>query len=240
MDLIISIPAAIGLGALHSLEPGHGKGLISAYLVATRGKTKDAVLLGSVSAVTHTMSIVILSFATASAIKLLTPDSLSRWLELLSGVLIILIGTRILYHHVRPRIVSIGKLSANHDAIHEHHHHDHHHHHHHHQHDQKKPSSLAGIITVGLLTGLIPCPSAMAIFLASLTANQISLGLVLVSAFSLGSAVTMSVIGILIVHAGKTVKQMDRIGFVRSLNLLSSLLILGLGVAVTFQALLVA
>jgi ABC-type nickel/cobalt efflux system permease component RcnA len=80
----------------------------------------------------------------------------------------------------------------------------------------------------------------MAIFLASLTADQISLGLVLVSAFSLGSAVTMSVIGILIVHAGKTVKQMDRIGFVRSLNLLSSLLILGLGVVVTIQALLEA
>jgi ABC-type nickel/cobalt efflux system permease component RcnA len=79
----------------------------------------------------------------------------------------------------------------------------------------------------------------MAIFLASLTADEISLGFVLVAAFSLGSAVMMSVIGVLIVHAGNTVKQMNRIGFVRSLNLLSSLLILGLGVAVTFQALLV-
>ncbi|SEB61546.1 sulfite exporter TauE/SafE family protein [Paenibacillus sp. GP183] len=235
MDLILSIPAAIGLGALHSLEPGHGKGVISAYLIATRGKTRDAVLLGLVSSITHTFSIVILSVAATSAIKLLAPDSLTRWLELLSGVLITIIGARILYRHVRPRMVSIGKLSANHDAIHEHHHHEHHHHHHHHQ---EKPSSLAGIVTVGLLTGLIPCPSAMAIFLASLTADQISLGLVLVSAFSLGSAVTMSMIGILIVHAGKTVKMMDRIGFVRSLNLLSSLLILGLGVAVTFQALL--
>jgi nickel/cobalt exporter len=236
MDLILSIPAAIGLGALHSLEPGHGKGVISAYLIATRGKTRDAVLLGLVSSITHTFSIIILSVAATSAVKLLTPDSLTRWLELLSGVLITIIGARILYRHVRPRMVSIGKLSANHDAIHEHHHHGHHHHHH----DHKKPSSLAGIVTVGLLTGLIPCPSAMAIFLASITADQISLGLVLVSAFSLGSAVTMSVIGILIVNAGKTVKQMDRIGFVRSLNLLSSLLILGLGVAVTFQALLVA
>jgi nickel/cobalt transporter (NicO) family protein len=236
MDLILSIPAAIGLGALHSLEPGHGKGVISAYLIATRGKTRDAVLLGLVSSITHTFSIIILSVAATSAVKLLAPDSLTRWLELLSGVLITIIGARILYRHVRPRMVSIGKLSANHDAIHEHHHHGHHHHHH----DHKKPSSLAGIVTVGLLTGLIPCPSAMAIFLASITADQISLGLVLVSAFSLGSAVTMSVIGILIVNAGKTVKQMDRIGFVRSLNLLSSLLILGLGVAVTFQALLVA
>jgi nickel/cobalt exporter len=236
MDLMLSIPAAIGLGALHSLEPGHGKGVISAYLIATRGKARDAVLLGLISAVTHTLSIVILSVAATSAVKLFAPDSLTRWLELLSGVLITIIGARILYRHVRPRIVSIGKLSAKHDDIYEHHHHEHHHHHH----NQGKPSSLAGIVTVGLLTGLIPCPSAMAIFLASLTADQISLGVVLVAAFSLGSAVTMSVIGVLIVHAGKTVKQMDRIGFVRSLNLLSSLLILGLGVVVTFQALLAA
>jgi nickel/cobalt exporter len=234
MELMLSIPAAIGLGALHSLEPGHGKGVISAYLIATRGKARDAVLLGLISAVTHTLSIVILSVAATSAVKLLAPDSLTRWLELLSGVLITIIGARILYRHVRPRIVSIGKLSAKHDDIYEHHHHEHHHLHH----NQGKPSSLAGIVTVGLLTGLIPCPSAMAIFLASLTADQISLGVVLVGAFSLGSAVTMSVIGVLIVHAGKTVKQMDRIGFVRSLNLLSSLLILGLGVVVTFQALL--
>jgi nickel/cobalt transporter (NicO) family protein len=236
MDLMLSIPAAIGLGALHSLEPGHGKGVISAYLIATRGKARDAVLLGLISAVTHSMSIVILSVAATSAVKLLTPDSLTRWLELLSGILITIIGARILYRHVRPRIVSIGKLSAKHDEISEHHHHEHHHHHH----NQRKPSSLAGIVTVGLLTGLIPCPSAMAIFLASLTADQIALGLVLVASFSIGSAVTMSVIGVLIVHAGKTVKQMDRIGFVRSLNLLSSLLILGLGVVVTFQALLMA
>lgn len=234
MDLMLSIPAAIGLGALHSLEPGHGKGVITAYLIATRGKTRDAVLLGLISAVTHTLSIVILSVAATSAVKLFAPDSLTRWLELLSGVLITIIGARILYRHVRPRIVSMGKLSAKHHDVSDHHHHEHHHHHHHHG----QPASLAGIVTVGLLTGLIPCPSAMAIFLASLTADRIPIGLGLVSAFSLGSAVTMSVIGILIVHAGKTVKRMERIGFVRSLNLISSLLILGLGVVVTFQALL--
>lgn len=236
MDLMLSIPAAIGLGALHSLEPGHGKGAISAYLIATRGKTRDAVLLGLISAVTHTMSIVILSLAANSAIKLFAPDSLTHWLELLSGILITIIGARILYSHVRPRIVSMGKLSAKHRDVFEHHHHGHHHHHH----DHGQPSSLAGIVTVGLLTGLIPCPSALAIFLASLTADRIPLGLELVAAFSLGSAVTMSVIGILIVHAAKTVKRMERFGFVRSLNLLSSLLILSLGIVVTLQALLEA
>jgi nickel/cobalt exporter len=236
MDFMISIPAAIGLGALHSLEPGHGKGVISAYLIATRGKTRDAVLLGLISAVTHTFSIVILSIGANSAIQLFAPDNLTRWLELLSGILITIIGARILYRHFHPRIVSMGRLSGSRLDICEH---DHHHglHHHHHDHDGQS-TKLGGIVTVGLLTGLIPCPSAMAIFLASLTADRIPLGLGLVAAFSLGSAVTMSVIGILIVHAGKTVKRMERIGFVRSLNLLSSLLILGLGVVVTVQALL--
>lgn len=129
----------------------------------------------------------------------------------------------------------MGRLSGSPHDICEH---DHHHGLHHHHHDHGQSTKLGGIVTVGLLTGLIPCPSAMAIFLASLTADRIPLGLGLVTAFSLGSAVSMSVIGILIVRAGKTVKRMERIGFVRSLNLLSSLLILGLGVVVTVQALL--
>lgn len=46
MDILFSIPGSIGLGALHSLELGHGKGVISAYLIATRGKRQDDMLLG--------------------------------------------------------------------------------------------------------------------------------------------------------------------------------------------------
>jgi ABC-type nickel/cobalt efflux system permease component RcnA len=163
----------------------------------------------------------------------LAPDSLILWIELVSGILITCIGAKILYRHLRPRIVSLGGLTdKKKQEVCEHHHHGHHHHHH----TNETPTSFLRLISVGLLTGLIPCPSAMAIFLAALTADQIPLGVGLVAAFSLGSAVTMSAIGILVVRAGESIKRLEKINFVRSLNFASSLLILGLGVLVTLQS----
>jgi nickel/cobalt exporter len=236
MNFLLTLPAAIGLGALHALEPGHGKGVISAYLVATRGKMKSAVLLGVVSAITHTFSVIVLAFTASTAIKLLAPGILIGWIEMISGIMIMLIGASILHRHFRPSITSLGKLSQiHHDQRDAHHDHDHGHHHWHPKHEE--PSSLFGVISVGLLTGLIPCPSAIAIFLASLNADHLTVGIGLVAAFSLGSAISMSAIGILVVRSSAVIKRLDRIGFVRSLNMVSSILILGLGVMVTWHSL---
>jgi nickel/cobalt exporter len=233
MELFLTIPAAIGLGALHSLEPGHGKGVLSAYLITTHAKTKDAIMLGFTSAVTHTLTIVVLAFLTSSTVKWLAPESLIHWIEVISGILITLIGANILYRHLYPRMISMGKLSLQYTAGNEHDHHEHHHHHHSHE----TPTSLRRMMIIGILTGLIPCPSAMAIFLAALTADQIPLGVELVAAFSLGSAITMSTIGILVIRAGAAVKKLEKINFARRLNLISSLLILGLGIFVTMESL---
>jgi ABC-type nickel/cobalt efflux system permease component RcnA len=42
------VPIAIGLGAMHALEPGHAKTMTAAYLVGIHGRWHDAVLLGLV------------------------------------------------------------------------------------------------------------------------------------------------------------------------------------------------
>ena len=42
---ILYFPTAVGLGALHALEPGHAKTLTAAYLIGTKGTKRDAVLL---------------------------------------------------------------------------------------------------------------------------------------------------------------------------------------------------
>jgi len=54
---------AFWLGALHALEPGHGKSIMGAYLVASRGGVRHAVLLGIVVTITHTIIVFILAFA---------------------------------------------------------------------------------------------------------------------------------------------------------------------------------
>ena len=64
METMYLIPLAIGLGVLHSLEPGHGKGVVSAYLITHHAKVKDVIIVGIISAIAHTLSIVFLAVAT--------------------------------------------------------------------------------------------------------------------------------------------------------------------------------
>ena len=230
MDLMYTIPAAIGLGALHSLEPGHGKGVITAYLVSSGAKIKDAVMLGIISASAHTLSIALLAFSASSTVRVLFPQNLSYWFQLVSGIIVIYIGLNI----ISQRIFSPkgAKIESHCSHTHTHGHCDH---------ANKKPSSkalgpLRGLFLTGFFTGLVPCPSALAILLAAVSADKIPLGLGLVGAFSIGSAVTMVTIGILVVRAGNAIKRLEKWHVVNRLALVSSFLILFLGGALILQS----
>src|SRR5262249_5170514 len=58
--LAVTLAVAFFLGAAHALTPGHGKTIVAAYLVGSRGKVWDAVYLGSIVTLTHTSSVFIL------------------------------------------------------------------------------------------------------------------------------------------------------------------------------------
>lgn len=230
MDLIYTIPAAIGLGALHSLEPGHGKGVISAYLISSGAKIKDAVLLGIVSALTHTLSIALLALSASSTLKILFSQNLSYWFQLVSGIIVIYIGLNI----ISQRIFASGeKIDPN---------QSHSHHHagcscgHAHRNLTKISPSWQSLCLTGFFTGLVPCPSALAILLTAISADKIPLGLGLVGAFSIGSALTMVTIGILIVRASNSIKGLEKWQVVNRLALVSSMLILFLGGALILQS----
>ncbi len=229
MDLMYTIPAAIGLGALHSLEPGHGKGIISAYLISSGAKIKDAVMLGIISASAHTFSIALLAFSASSTIKILFPQNLSYWFQLMSGIIVIYIGLNIVSQRLFPS--KRAKIESPHN--------------HNHGcdcgHDHVPPPSntsspLRGLFLTGFFTGLVPCPSALAILLAAISAGKIPLGLGLVGAFSIGSALTMVTIGILVVRASSSIKRLEKWHVVNRLALVSSLLILFLGGALILQS----
>ena len=53
--LVLMLLAAFGWGALHALSPGHGKAMVAAYLIGTRGTSRDALVLGATVTVTHTI-----------------------------------------------------------------------------------------------------------------------------------------------------------------------------------------
>ena len=129
---------AFGIGALHAVEPGHGKTMVAAYLVGSRGTPKHALLLGGMVTFTHTVSVFLLGFITLFLSQYIMPETLTRYLGVLSGLAIVWIGGILLYRRWRTyRGLAHHHHHHEHDHSHDHgHSHSHSHgHDHSHQHD---------------------------------------------------------------------------------------------------------
>jgi nickel/cobalt transporter (NicO) family protein len=140
--IILAMVVAFGLGAFHALSPGHGKTVVGAYLVGTRGTAKHAVLLGAIVTITHTLGVFVLGLVTLYASKYVLPEKLYPWLGFFSGLAVVVIGFSLFLQRYR------ALYSHSHDGhshTHEHHHeHVHPHEHHHdggHVHDHSHPHS---------------------------------------------------------------------------------------------------
>jgi len=256
--MLVAIPSAIALGALHSMEPGHGKGVMTAYLISSRARLRDAVLLGFTNALSHTFSILMLAIIATTALQYMMPQHIEAWLGLISGAVIMVIGMRMVYQRLYPPVVSLGGIRqregahtyvCSHGHVHHIHdesgHHDHHHHDidHVHVHGEELPvlqmenqlRSKRRLLSIGVLTGLIPCPSALVMLLAAISAGQISFGISLVIAFSIGGAVALSLIGILILKAENKVRYLERRRFTDMMASASAMLIVVIGFLVTYE-----
>ncbi len=140
--LLFLLLAAFGWGALHALSPGHGKAMVAAYLVGTRGTARHAVALGGVTTVTHTIGVFALGLVTLLLSQYILPEDLYPWLNLASGLLVVAIGlgvlrSRIGWYRARRAGATAGASDARgHGHAHSHGHgHGHHHHHGRHDHD---------------------------------------------------------------------------------------------------------
>jgi nickel/cobalt exporter len=102
---IIYYLTAILLGGFHALEPGHGKTVVAAYLIGSKGRKIDAVLLGIVVTLTHTFSVILLAIAAkiASTRISLTEESLHGYLGLVAGLLILVVGIWMLVWRIRGK-----------------------------------------------------------------------------------------------------------------------------------------
>ena len=83
------IPAAILLGALHGLEPGHSKTMMAAFIVAIRGTIGQAVLLGLSAAISHSMIIWVLAAAALHYGDRWNAETVEPYLQLGSAVMIL-------------------------------------------------------------------------------------------------------------------------------------------------------
>ena len=187
--LILLLLAAFAWGALHALSPGHGKSMVAAYLVGTRGTARHALALGATVTIAHTAGVFALGIVTLALSQYVLPEDLYPWLTLASGLLVVAVGLAVLRSRLRAQGAG-GRGQG---------------HHHHHEHDV----SWRSLIAMGASAGLLPCPSALVVLLAALSQHQVALGLVLITAFSLGLAATISGIGVAVVYARGLLSRFD-------------------------------
>lgn len=211
--------SAFLLGAAHALTPGHGKTIVAAYLVGSRGRVMDAVLLGAVVTITHTASVFILGLATLYASRSVSLDRIYPVLALLSGALVAGIGVWLLA--VRWR-----------GSTEHHHHHDHDHHHHHHD-----EPGRGGLLSLGISGGLVPCPEALVVLMISISLRRLGLGLALLVVFSLGLAAVLISIGVAMVMAAPAVRRLaGENRFTRALPVASAAVVTLLGIVLVAEA----
>ena len=195
--------ATFVLGIMHAVEPGHGKMVVAAYLVGTRGRNIDAMILGLIVTFTHTFSIIVLAVLVKFTARYYSEEMLHSYLGLISSLLILGIGIWMM--KTRWEALKDPSKARHHKHLFHSGDHDHTHSHHHHSDDHGKAQdfNLRGLALLGISGGIIPCPAAIAILLASVSTGNIGKGLGLVIIFSLGLALALVAIGLIIVNSLK-------------------------------------
>jgi ABC-type nickel/cobalt efflux system permease component RcnA len=228
LALIGSLLVAAFLGALHAVSPGHGKTVMAAYLVGSRGSARHALALGVTVTVSHTLGVLALALVTLFASNIIPPERLYPVLGLASGALVVGIGIWLLYgryriwartradarmhlaHEHGPPSVRVRGFGGVHAGVDDTSVHDHptvpgEHSHggvrHTHLPASGADLTWRSLFSLGLAGGLVPSASALLLLLGSLAANRPAYGIVLVLAFGLGMAVVLGGVGLLLVYA---------------------------------------
>lgn len=300
--LLLSMIVAFWFGAAHALSPGHGKTVVAAYLVGSRGTARHAVLLGLTVTATHTAGVFALGLVTLYLSRYIVPDQLYPWLGFISGMLVAGMGLVLFVRrlralrgdgaqrheahpgdmpHVHREHEEHGHVHDHHHGLHVHgpHHHDgehgdeaYHHaandHDHHaeegvphrhglfgrpHTHGPMPGQSaerirLSSLLALGVSGGLLPCPSALVVLLSAIAFHRVAFGMLLIVAFSLGLATTLTSIGMAAVYGGRLLNRARSSrntegpppilgGAVRVLPVISALVVTTLGSVIALGAL---
>jgi nickel/cobalt transporter (NicO) family protein len=263
--MVWALFAALLLGAVHALAPGHGKTVVGAYLIGSRGTPRHALFLGFTVTVTHTIGVFALGFATLYASRYIVPEQLFPVLSLISALLVLGMGIVLLVqrslaarrvprppHEMRvPDFVPVDSQPRGSPFIFAHQHvqlHTHadgtmHSHGGGKMHSHLPPGaagekvSWRSLLTLGISGGLVPCPSAMVLLLAAVALNKTAYGMLLVLVFSVGLAITLTAVGLVFLYARNRFRQPGSARWPELLPVLSAATITVVGVALCIGAL---
>jgi nickel/cobalt transporter (NicO) family protein len=259
--MIVGVLIAFGLGAVHAMSPGHGKTVVGAYLVGSKGTLKHAAFLGVTVTITHTIGVFAVGLITVFASSYILPERIMPFLSFVSGLLVLAIGLSLF----KSRLLSLMGYQTDADHSHHHHHHPHTHQRGHshahgdegqhdhdhgvggdglththdgHTHSHAMPDKITwrSLLSLGISGGLLPCPSALILMLSSIALNRIGYGFLLTVAFSVGLAATLMCVGIAFLYLGKLLDGPSISGnpVVKALPVLSAFVIACVGAVICY------
>lgn len=230
--LFVAAGVAAGFGALHALEPGHGKTIVAAFLVGSRGTAQHAFLLGVIVTISHTAGVYLLGAVTLYAQKYILPERIYPFLGVLSGILIAGTGCYLLlqrhlgaeFAHTHDYKVSTGNKTSEGATL------------------GKGKSLTSELFLLGFTGGMVPCPGALVVLLSAVAMHRPGLGLFLIVAFSVGLAAVLISMGLAAVYAGRLLSRVRFEGPLvsRWLPMASAATITVLGFGITWRGLLSA
>jgi nickel/cobalt exporter len=214
-------------GIFHAAGPGHGKAVISSYLVANDETWRRGVILSFAAAILQALTAVVI-VAIAAVLLNATAKAMGdtvRVVEIVGYSLIVLIGLRLLWVKGRA-LLRLLRPQAPHAHAHDHHHDHHHDHahgahshdsHDHHDHEDEasawghahapEPSELGGrhwfrrALSAVVAVGLRPCSGAIIVLVFALAQGMFWIGVASTVAMGLGTAITVAAIATLAVGA---------------------------------------
>ena len=196
-------------GVFHALGPGHGKAILSAYVVANRETLRNGAILAFVSSLVQAL-VAILLVAVAAGLLNVTGavlNEMTAWLELSAYGLLVMLGVWLVYKHLLKPI--FNRFAPRRVSAHGHAHHDHHHHHNHQGHDEHcghvhlpPPEQMAGRLSLRkawgaiLAIGLRPCSGAVLVLVFALSQQFFWAGAAAALAMGLGTGLTVAVLAL--------------------------------------------
>ena len=95
---------------------------------------------------------------------------------------------------------------------------------------EHKIDTKKGVLAIGLSAGLVPCPAALAVLLFSITSGNLYDGLVYVFIFSLGLALSISLLSALFVRGKQFIEKYVQSKNINKLPLISGIVIVLIGI----------
>ena len=188
--LLLVAALALAYGIFHAAGPGHGKTIVSSFLLANEGTIRQSFIIGYLVAAVHALSaltVVLVLYYLIHGIFATGVEQANHWIQFVTFAVIMVIGAVMLVRR------AMGK--------------DHHHHHHepsveaHQRGDAEPPHglSLRNLFGIALPAGIIPCPGAVAVVLFALSLNMLAVSILAVSSISVGMGTTISATGVVVI-----------------------------------------